>query len=264
MDLALREACAQPQRRIDRFIQLALVGSARCVKGLSLSERCAVIVATGVGPVGNNIIVQETLLKERLLPKPFHFVNTLGSSSGYYVSKNLGLSGEAQFVSRRRGALDAALSCAFTLLQGGLAAQVLLGVVEECTLPLIEHRRRQTLGVGETLAEGSHWFLLEAPAPGPGHRVSETFFEDPQSLQEALEALWKSGDRLVFSPALEAAERLPFGVFDGVKKSDLWHDSLDAAQLSAALGEGSAGSLYWLGRGGEKAWKLWKFLNSDT
>jgi hypothetical protein len=262
LDVALREACAQPQRRIDRFIQLALIGSARCAKGVSLSERCAVIVATGVGPVGNNIIVQETLLRERLLPKPFHFVNTLGSSSGYYVSKNLGLSGEAQFVSRRRGALDAALACALTQLQGGLAKQVLLGVVEECTLPLIEHRRRQLLGVGETLAEGSHWFLLESSLPGPGRIVSEAFFEDRKSILEFLQRSWKSSDRLFFSPALEPAERLPFGAFETLQESDVWHDSLDAAQLSAALGEANSGSLYWLGRGGEKAWKLWKFLNS--
>jgi hypothetical protein len=156
----LEPLCREKFRRIDRFIQLALLGSAECVRGKTLAPDCALYICSGLGPVGNNIVVQEAIIRNRVLPTPFHFVNTLGSSAGYYVARNLGLTGQSLFVSRRGGSFEAGLACAATDLVSGAVSQVLLGVVEECTLPLADYRARQELPADAPAAEGSHWLLL--------------------------------------------------------------------------------------------------------
>ncbi|HEX6550617.1 MAG TPA: hypothetical protein VF117_08080, partial [Gammaproteobacteria bacterium] len=109
LDDRLRELCRENFRRIDRFIQLALLGSARCVTGRQLQTDCGIYLGSGLGPIGNNVVTQQQLIRDREIPKPFNFINTLGSSSGFYVARNLGLSGQNFFVSRRGASLDAVM-----------------------------------------------------------------------------------------------------------------------------------------------------------
>lgn len=170
LDAALQPLCREHFRRIDRFIQLALLGSAQCVAGRHIAPDCGLYLGSGLGPMGNNIDTQQQLIRDRLIPKPFNFINTLGNSAGYYVAKNLGLSGQNLFISRRRASFAAVLEAAWVDLECGATRQALLGVVEEVTLPLAEHRRRQDLPADIAVAEGSHWLLLEADA-GTGHRL---------------------------------------------------------------------------------------------
>ena len=153
--------CRERFRRIDRFIQLALLGSAECVRGNALAPDCALYICSGSGPVGTNIAVQEAIVGNRVLPTPFHFVNTLGSSAGFYVARNLSLEGQSLFISRRGNSLSAGLACVATDLASGAVPQALLGFVEECSLPLSAHRSRQQLDADAMVAEGSHWLLLE-------------------------------------------------------------------------------------------------------
>lgn len=162
LDAILKPLCREPFRRIDRFIQLALMGSAQCVGSRTLDPDCALYIGTGCGPEGNNVVVQETLFKARLLPKPFNFVNTLGSSTGYYVAKNLRIRAQTLLISCRCASTQAALLQASADMEMGIVKQALLGVVEECTLPLADHRRRMDLAPDTRLAEGSHWLLLQA------------------------------------------------------------------------------------------------------
>jgi hypothetical protein len=157
----LAQLCRERVRRIDRFIQLALLGSAECAGTDPLVADCGLYVCSGVGPAGNNIVVQQSLVRDRKVPMPFNFVNTLGSSAGYYVARNLGLVGQSLFVSRRGDSLNAGLTCAAADLASGAVSQVLIGAVEECTLPVKEHRARQALGPATAVAEGSHWLLLD-------------------------------------------------------------------------------------------------------
>jgi hypothetical protein len=116
------------------------------------------------------IATQQQLIRDRELPKPFNFINTLGNSAGYYVAKNLGLHGQNLFISRRGASLQALLSVAVADLRAGVLSQALVGVVEEATLPLTEHRRRQGLVEDRPVAEGSHWLLLEKDA-AMGYRL---------------------------------------------------------------------------------------------
>ena len=160
----LKSVCREPFRRIDRFIQLALVGTGRCVEGRTLDPSCGFYLGSGLGPMGNNIDTQQQLVRDRLIPKPFNFINTLGNSAGYYVAKNLSLSGQNLFISRRGASFTAVLEAALVDIECGALVQALVGVVEEVTLPLAEHRRRQGLAVNTAVAEGSHWLLLEKDA----------------------------------------------------------------------------------------------------
>lgn len=164
LDARLNAVSRERFRRIDRFILLAVLGSAECAAKASLREDCGLYLSTGVGPVGSNTEVQRQLCRDHLLPKPFHFVNTLGSAAGYYVAKNLGLAGQNLFISRRGAALSAALEIATADLELQIVSQALVGAVEECTFPLAEHRRRQGLASDVKMAEGSHWILIERGA----------------------------------------------------------------------------------------------------
>jgi hypothetical protein len=164
LDAALKEVCRENFRRIDRFIELALLGSGRCAKGHMLAPDCGLYLGSGLGPMVNNIACQEQLIRDRELPMPFDFINTLGNSAGYYVAKNLGLSGQNLFVSRRGASFTAVLESALVDLDCGAVGQALLGVVEEATEPFAEHRRRQGLAPDTPVAEGSHWLLLERDA----------------------------------------------------------------------------------------------------
>ena len=170
LDAALKQVCQENFRRIDRFIELALLGSGRCARGRALAPDCGLYLGSGMGPMVGNIACQEQLIRDRELPMPFDFINTLGNSAGYYVAKNLGLGGQNQFISRRGASFAAVLTAALVDLECGAVSQALLGVVEEAPAPVAEHRRRQGLAADAAVAEGSHWLLLERDAR-TGYRV---------------------------------------------------------------------------------------------
>ncbi|HTF90836.1 MAG TPA: hypothetical protein VK843_20620 [Planctomycetota bacterium] len=151
-------------RRVDRFILLSVLGSAECARKTTLREDCGLYLSSGIGPVGSNVQVQEQLCRDHVLPKPFNFVNTLGSAAGHHVAKNLGINGQNLFISRRGGAFRAALTVAAADLEAGIVSQALVGAVEELTLPIEEHRRRLAVGLDVKLAEGSHWIVIERGA----------------------------------------------------------------------------------------------------
>lgn len=162
---ALAEVCRRRYRRIDRFIQLALIGSGRCAAQHPPSRECGLYLGIGNGPLPSNIKVQQALFAERELPMPFAFVNTLGSSSGFYIADNLGLDASAVVVSQRRNPLGAALTCAMLDLATGAVEQALVGAVEVLVLPLWAQRKRLATNPDRPLAEGSHWWLLGKGTP---------------------------------------------------------------------------------------------------
>lgn len=205
LDEALAAVCREKFRRIDRFIQLALLGSGRCAPGQALGSSCGLYLASATGQVSNNVAVQETLLRSGLLPKPFHFVNTLGSAAGYYVARNLQMTGQNLFVSRDESSFEAALELAAGDLEAGHLEQALLGVVEECPQPLAHQRARLFAAPERELAEGSHWLLLEKGEPSSGQAgVQIERFGDRAALDAALKGAVKPGDTVKASAQLGA------------------------------------------------------------
>ena len=262
LDTAVKEVCVEPYRRIDRFVQLALVGSGRCAAGRALAPDCGLYMGSGLGPMGSNVLTQEQLGRDREAPMPFNFINTLGSSAGFYVAKNLKLSGQNFFVSRRGANLVALLSTALADLELGVVQQALLGVVEEATQPLKDHRRRQHLAMERPVAEGSHWLLLEKDTT-TGRMLGLQRFAEPEALQVAMKTVWRPGDRLVCVPGVEAALRgalqggLPGTIPDDPQEP--FHDSLDAAHVTAALTVGATGNVFLVEGEPERGYGLFHF-----
>jgi hypothetical protein len=246
LDAAIREACREPYRRVDRFIQLALLGAARCVGGRILDPDCALYLGSGVGPEGNNILVQEQICRDHLLPRPFNFVNTLGSAATFFVSKDRAMDGQGWWSSRRGASLEAVLELALNDLELGVCEQALVGIVEECPAPFEDHRKRVGAAPDAALAEGSHWLLLQSEAKaGAGQLELESL--DPAGSLETLKSLWRSGDALAFGqrvdPALRAA--LQAGLGAQAFGEDLpFHDSLAAARATAWLEQKQSGRLH--------------------
>lgn len=157
---AMAAVCRDRFRRIDRYTQLALIGSGRCV-GDSLPARdTGLYIGSRFASLSNTVKVHEQMVAGGSVPKPAHFINTLSNSAGYYVARNLGLDGRNLFVSRQDASLVAALQLAALDIGAGAVEQALVGVVEESSMPLEEHCRRLDVPGDTPLGEGSHWFMV--------------------------------------------------------------------------------------------------------
>lgn len=158
--------CGERFRRIDRFIQLCLLGAARCAEAACLDSKTGLYIGSRFAAVYNTIKVQEQMFVHGQIPKPANFINTLSNSAGYYVARNLNLQGKNIFVSRANASLEAALELARLDLQNGTVEQALIGVVDEGAPVQAQHCERMAIPDDTALAEGSHWFLLRPHSNG--------------------------------------------------------------------------------------------------
>lgn len=129
-------------RRIDRYIQLCVAGGLACTGGRRLPENTGVYLATRCGAVSTSAQVMHTIEAENELPKPLHFVNTLGNSAGFYLTQLLGLAGAAQVLSKEALSFEAALLHAMMDMNLGLSDCALVGAFDEVVLPLEHHLQR--------------------------------------------------------------------------------------------------------------------------
>ncbi len=254
---ALKAVCREHFRRIDRFIQLSLLGSAHCVVGHKLAPDCGIYLGSGFGPIASNVATQEEMFREAELPRPYNFVNTLGISAGFHVAKNLRLTGQNLFISRRGASLEAALAAAFADLELGVVSQALVGVVEEVTLPLDQHRLRRDLAADTLVAEGSHWLLLEKGA-GTGKTLQMLHFKELTELDVWLKAHYSAGDRTYRTldegvSAIGARLQQPFTT-GGLDRGT--HDNQQAAWAAEFLASGAPGSLFLIGVGPGQGYSL--------
>ncbi len=262
LDAAVKSTCREPFRRVDRFIQLALLGSARCVQDRILSPDCGIYIGSGLGPIGNNIETQQQLIRDGEIPKPFNFINTLGASACFYVAKNLSLNGQNYFISRRRGSLQAVLSAATVDLSLRTIRQALVGVVEEVVFPVSEHRLRQGLRDDVALAEGSHWFLLQADESGSRSMVTKRFVEYG-ALEVFLKSVWCVGDRLCCASMMGKTEadniQSCYSVESMSDQFSAFHDSLEAAWLASCMMSHEKGKIFLIDGDSERGWSLFYF-----
>ncbi|MGH8307472.1 MAG: beta-ketoacyl synthase N-terminal-like domain-containing protein [Gammaproteobacteria bacterium] len=259
LEPALMSVCRENFRRIDRFIQLALLGSARCAVGHALRSDCGIYLGSGLGPMSNNITVQEQLVRDWEIPKPYNFINTLGSAAGFYVARNLGLSGQNFFISRRGASLEAALSVAMSDMALGITQQALVGVVEEATLPLAAHRLRQGLPEDQPLAEGSHWLLLQSDMDGT-RPIGIRRFVEFSGLEEFLQSNWNTGDRLCCAHGMESrmAGILQSRFLDSTPTDPdaAFHDNPEAVWVAEFAASNKSGKLFLVNGNSERGWSL--------
>lgn len=179
IDGRLMAVTRERYRRIDRFVQLALMGAAECARNHTLARDCGLYLSSGVGPISSNVLVQDAIHRDARMPMPFSFVNTLGSSACYHVVKELDIVGEAVMVARGSASFSTALTCAYADLASGVVSQVLVGAVEECVLPVDRHRSLLRLSPETAVAEGTHWLLLERD-DREGSVVNDTLLDNPE------------------------------------------------------------------------------------
>lgn len=247
LDARQQELCRERYRRIDRFILLAVLGAAECARGHELAPDCGLYISTALGPLDSNVHVQEQMVRSRQLPKPFHFVNTLGSAVGYYVARNLQISGHSTFVSRRGGAFVSALALALSDLECGAVRQAIVGAVEECPLPLADHRAHRGLPAGEPVAEGSTWLLLERDSPATQMaRLELERFEGWSESVARARTLSAHDTNLALGAGIEPNERETWLAQVGARAVDdepVLHESRDGALIGRHVSTRRYGSL---------------------
>lgn len=196
----LAAVCAQRPRRIDRFIELNLLGSGLCAanmpQGIDVDEQTALYISSGLASMSNVVKVQQQIFVHGEPPKPASFINTLSNSAGYHVARNLGLTGKNIFVSRQNSSFEAILQLAALDFATGTCRAALLGVVDECPSPLANQRQRMRLAESAPLAEGSHWFFVQPAASANGYRPLASV-STPQTMQGAAQlARWLDSQSL--------------------------------------------------------------------
>lgn len=160
----VKEATGQSVRRIDRFIQLALIGAGRCIGGRAIDADTAVYLASGRGDMEITVEVMEQLFRAGQPPKPLSFINTVSNAACFYIAQNFALNGRSSFICSRYFAFENALQLALLDLATGVVGSALIGAVDATVPPLHDHRRRLDLAEDTPVGEGSHWLWLSADA----------------------------------------------------------------------------------------------------
>jgi len=200
----VREALGESVRRIDRFIELALIGVGRCISAERLPEGTGVYTGSARGDLQVTLDVVEPLFRSGQRPKPLSFVNTVSNATNFYIARQFGLAGPSNFVSHLHFAFESALDLAVVSMEAGRLHSALVGSVDVVTAPVAEHRRR--LGVSEdtVVGEGSHWIWLRQGAR-PADALAELQvvrqFRGPGDFTE-----WLSRVRLPRDAAVVTAE----------------------------------------------------------
>lgn len=240
---ALRAACPQAPRRLNRLIELALIGAHRCASGRALDPRTAIYMACTHGCLGDAVDLVANVVRGAPT-MPVTFINVSSNMAGFYVASTLGLHSGNHVGSSNDFAWEAtlALACA----SGNPA---LIGAVEEAAWPLDAHRVRLELARGASVLETSQWLLLE---PDAGSRIGMlTQVEHHSNTKSLLESLREAppaaGTRLQVSGAHDAGALAEIESASGLKVHPAFvpegHTGMPAAlHCLGFLNEASAGS----------------------
>lgn len=221
----LRICLPRPPRRINRYIQLALIGAHRCMAQLDASwpGDMPLYMASEQGSVAEAVALMDEIVIHGRSPMPMPFINVSSNMVGYYLAASLGLNGRNMNVARQHGAFGAMLELAGleSAVDSTAPATLLLGTVAECVWPLAEHRRRCHLPADMPLVEASYWLVVDRIADdkaGPRLHYSRT-----HDLNEA-RAWLAAGERWVLAPQLPTDRQRQLAVSLDEKRT--WHAPL--------------------------------------
>lgn len=164
-------------RRVNRLIQLAVLGARRCVGDRTLPDNTAVYLTSRSAHVADSLLLLGRI-RANQPSSPVSFINTSGNMAGYYIAADLGLSGSNQSIH----ATDLAWSQILELAVAAADPQqyLLIGCAEECVWPLEQHRSRHELAADCAIDEQSTFVLLgPVGAPGPRRLQSVAFTPTP-------------------------------------------------------------------------------------
>lgn len=174
----LKALSGKSYRRIDRFIQLALIGAHKAVAGRELDPETAIYLTSGQGDIPVFERVRRQRYFQKMMSKPVDFVNLAGNTAGFYVASHLGLTSANLFLTQKYFPVQMALLLAQSELELQKQPAILLGGVD--ARHENQELAKKLLGVGEStvLGEGSNWMLLK----GDPERALATLSVDSRSL----------------------------------------------------------------------------------
>ena len=155
-----KEVSGKPVRRVGRFIQLGLIGAARCVGSAVLPPDTAVYLASRRGDLEVTSEVMEGLFRDGHAPKPLSFINTVSNAACYYIARHFELHGRSCFLGGAYFTFESALDLALLEMRAGMVRSALVGCVEIASNPMSIHRQRLGVASDTIMAEGSHWLWL--------------------------------------------------------------------------------------------------------
>jgi hypothetical protein len=205
----------QRLRRVDRYIELCVAGGLNCVNGRPLAADTGVYLSTRCGAVTTSARVMETIVGNRDMPKPLHFINTLGNSACFYLTQLLHTTGNTLVISQEHLSFEAALVHAWLDLQQGRVSRALVGGIDEVALPLELHSQRLEVDYAnaQNFSEGSHWLLLEPVNSDAGNEPQLTlgqpeYFSDLSHLHIWLTQQMPTQIQCCFTPTAEESQHL--------------------------------------------------------
>lgn len=152
-------------RRVNRFIELALLGAARCLKRMAQAPApdTALYLCSDTGMLDQTAALLQNMQSTSAVPKPFEFMNLSGSMASFQVAQQFSLNGPQLCLHGHYASFEQALQ--LLMLQSAPHSRALVGVVEEGSWP--ESDQRQRLSWSGSLVEFSHWFYFDRDCASP-------------------------------------------------------------------------------------------------
>ena len=154
----LRRYTPENFRRVNKFILISVLGARQCVHQRTLDSDAAIYLTTEHGNLGETADVLDEIYRDRSLPKPFGFINTMSSTAAFYLAQNLGIRGRNITISSQHLSFERGMELLRADFSGGAAKSALIGGVDEASLSrtaLDENARREWRTV-----DGSGWLYV--------------------------------------------------------------------------------------------------------
>lgn len=167
----LRRYTPENFRRINRFILLAVLGARQCIHQRSFEPDMAIYLTTEHGNLGETAEVLDEIYRDRSLPKPFGFINTMSSTAAFYLAQNLGIQGRNITVSSQNLSFERGMELLKVDFAGGAEKSALIGGVDEASLSrtALEEKPRHEW----RMVEGSGWLYVRPEKEGACGAVTE-------------------------------------------------------------------------------------------
>ncbi len=176
LNTRLKQLIPTVPRRINRYIQVSLLGAAECIEDITEKSVDVFLCSPRISLEVMNDLLESVVIKKEQ-PKPVSFINSIGNAATFYVSQQLGLHGESLFLCEPGDSLAQMLLLSAVKIKSG-SESVLIGNIHvddeftECSWLLL-----QRTATGKYLAKLSFEFVDgdgSIPMPGPA-RLSTDF-----------------------------------------------------------------------------------------
>lgn len=185
----VKQCCGQHIRRVDRFIQLSLIGAHQCIGAARKLNNCALYLSSAEGSKSNTIAAIKEVFIEHNPLMPLDFIRQVSNVACYHVAQTLDIENIGLFVASPTAPLEKALHLAELDLLDADCEEAFVGLVDECAEPIAAQRNLLQATVQEPIGESSFWLLLGLAKEQAIAKVEENrVFHSAQALLEAIQS----------------------------------------------------------------------------